>query len=61
MKGHQAPLKRLQTSTRLHGATFQKTVIFIFILLSYYNLTEIMNQKSYQCRERLIERLPGLK
>jgi hypothetical protein len=35
-----------ETSTRLHDATLQYTVVFIFILLSGNNLNKIMDKKS---------------
>jgi hypothetical protein len=35
----QTPLKRRQTSTRLHGATTHKTAIFIFAAVRTWNLT----------------------
>jgi hypothetical protein len=36
----QAPLKRRWTSTRLHGATTQKTAIFILAVVRTWNLTQ---------------------
>jgi hypothetical protein len=37
----QAPLKRRLTSTRLHGATSQKTVILILAAVRTWNLTKL--------------------